>query len=123
MNTVEFFDPETNEWTRTPSMLARRSGVACIGLRGHLYVIGGFNGLARMNTCERFDPETQTWTSIREMYHPRSNFGIEIIDDMIFAIGGFNGIATIAHTECYEVDNNYWYVFIYLEIYLKQQLD
>lgn len=86
----------------------RRSGVSCVAFRGQVYVIGGFNGTARLSTGERYDPETQTWTFIREMNHSRSNFGLEIIDDMIFAIGGFNGVSTISHTECYVAESDEW---------------
>ncbi|EDW45830.1 GM10083 [Drosophila sechellia] len=86
----------------------RRSGVSCVAFRNQLYVIGGFNGTARLSTGERFDPDTQTWHFIREMNHSRSNFGLEIIDDMIFAIGGFNGVSTISHTECYVAETDEW---------------
>lgn len=121
MNTAEYFDPNTNEWEFIPNMTARRSGVSCIGHGGLLYVMGGFNGIARTNTCERYDPLTQTWSAIKEMHHPRSNFGIEIIDDMIFAIGGFNGMATISHSECYVVEGNEWYAD-FCTFYIKLSL-
>lgn len=95
-------------------MSHRRSGVSSVAYRNHVYVIGGFNGLARLSSGEKYDPETESWTFIREMCHARSNFGLEIIDDMIFAIGGFNGLATIPHTECYEAESNEWLAVTFL---------
>lgn len=108
MNSAEFYDPQTNRWTNIPNMSARRSGVSCIGKNGILYVMGGFNGIARTNTCAKYCPLTETWSPIKDMYYPRSNFGIEIIDDMIYVFGGFTGLTTISHAECYVLDSNEW---------------
>lgn len=108
MNSVESYDPETNNWEILPHMLTRRSGVSCVSHRGFIYAIGGFNGLSRMKSGERFDPTKNIWTNIKEMSNQRSNFGLEIIDDMLLAIGGFNGSVTIAHCECYVPDTNEW---------------
>ncbi|GFO21308.1 kelch-like protein 10 [Plakobranchus ocellatus] len=109
LNTAEYFDPVTSQWTLITSMNNRRSGVGVIAYNGCLYALGGFNGVTRMNTGERYCPRTRQWMDIPEMYSPRSNFATEIIDDMLFAIGGFNGVTTIFNVECYDSTADEWY--------------
>lgn len=117
MHSAEVYDPETNQWTMINPMRSRRSGVSCISYHGHVYVIGGFNGISRMCSGEKYNPVTNAWTQIPDMYNPRSNFAIEVIDDMIFAIGGFNGVTTIYHVECYDEKTNEWYEATDMNIY------
>ncbi|CAB0002417.1 unnamed protein product, partial [Nesidiocoris tenuis] len=66
------YDPELDAWSLIAPMRSRRSGVSCVAYHGAIYVIGGFNGTARMNSGERYDPSKNTWTAIPEMYNPRS---------------------------------------------------
>ncbi|CAH0714340.1 unnamed protein product, partial [Brenthis ino] len=117
MNSVEVYDPDTNQWTNLAPMRSRRSGVSCIAYHNKIFVIGGFNGISRMCSGEVFDPNTNTWSPVPDMYNPRSNFAIEVIDDMIFAIGGFNGVTTIYHVECYDEKTNEWYEATDMNIY------
>lgn len=91
MHSAEVYDPEINQWSLINPMRSRRSGVSCAAYHGHVYVIGGFNGISRMCSGEKYNPQTNLWSPIPDMYNPRSNFAIEVIDDMLFAIGGFNG--------------------------------
>lgn len=116
MHSAEVYDPEINQWTMITPMRSRRSGVSCIAYHGHVYVIGGFNGVSRMCSGEKYNPQTNSWSQIPDMYNPRSNFAIEVIDDMIFAIGGFNGVTTIYHVECYDEKTNEWYVVTILQL-------
>lgn len=110
------FDPNTNKWTNIANMTIRRSGVACVGFNGFVYVMGGFDGHTRLNSCERYDPSNDEWTNILDMPHQRSNFGIEVLDDMIFVIGGYNGLYTLPHCECLDVAENQWsfVIFVYI---------
>lgn len=117
MHSAEVYDPETNQWTMINPMRSRRSGVSCISYHGHVFVIGGFNGISRMCSGEKYNPNNNTWAPIPDMYNPRSNFAIEVIDDMIFAIGGFNGVTTIYHVECYDEKTNEWYEATDMNIY------
>lgn len=117
MHSAEVYDREVNQWTLINPMRSRRSGVSCISYHGHVYVVGGFNGISRMCSGEKFNPATNTWSQIPDMYNPRSNFAIEVIDDMIFVIGGFNGVTTIYHVECYDEKTNEWYEATDMNIY------
>ena len=97
MNSAEYFDPKTNQWTMIAPMRSRRSGVGVIAYHNSIYALfvknrkilficnhsnfrGGFNGSTRMSSAERYNPKTNTWMSISDMYNPRSNFAIEVGD-------------------------------------------
>lgn len=45
LNTVECYNPETNEWSELPNMLSIRSGVCSVGYQGFVYAIGNFSNL------------------------------------------------------------------------------
>lgn len=67
LNTVEFYDPETDEWQLAPlmSMLRSRLGVAV--LRGKLYAFGGYNGKDRLATVEVYDSVREEWSTVAPM--------------------------------------------------------
>lgn len=95
LQTAEYYNPTTNQWTMIPPMRSQRSGVGqsplpvlredsslnsgVIAYRGSVYAIGGFNGTARLNTGERYNPVMNSWRPIADMFHPRSNFAIEVV--------------------------------------------
>lgn len=115
LNKAEYFDPQMNEWRNIADMSCRRSGLASIGFQNCLYVMGGFDGHARLRSCEKYDPVENKWTDIPDMSFQRSNFAIEILDDMIFVVGGYNG-RTLSHNECFHVAKNEWFVVLYEQI-------
>ena len=78
LQTAEYYNPQTNQWTLVAPMNSRRSGVSIIAHDGFIYAIGGFDGVARLNSGEKYNPNTNTWRSIRTMYTPRSNYAIEV---------------------------------------------
>jgi len=78
LNTAEYYEPTTRQWTMIVPMRNRRSGIGVIAHDGCVYAVGGFNGITRMNNGEKYNPVTNVWTNITEMYSPRSNFGVEV---------------------------------------------
>lgn len=78
LNTSEYFNPATDQWTLIANMNNRRSGVGVVAYNDCIYALGGFNGVTRMNTGERYCPRTRQWSDIPEMYSPRSNFATEV---------------------------------------------
>ena len=79
LNTAEYYNPNTNQWTLLTQMRQRRSGVGVVAFNKCVYAIGGFDGITRMMTGEKYNPKTQQWTTINSMYTPRSNFAIEVL--------------------------------------------
>ena len=54
LNTVECYDPRTDEWTTLPPMLTHRHGVGVAVMGGPMYAVGGHDGWSYLNTVERF---------------------------------------------------------------------
>ena len=87
LQTAEYYDPQTNQWTLIAPMRHRRSGVSIIAHDGFVYAIGGFNGSARLTKGEKYNPSNNTWKSIAEMDSPRSNYAIEVSSTVILITG------------------------------------
>lgn len=50
LNSAECYDPDTDVWTNITDMSSQRSGVRLVAYFNQIYVIGGFNGSARLAT-------------------------------------------------------------------------
>lgn len=62
MNTVEYYNPDTDIWGFTESMTEAKIGMATAGYHGLLYVVGGFyetmNDKIVLDTVECYNPRT-----------------------------------------------------------------
>uniref|UniRef100_A0A3Q4HFU4 Kelch like family member 10 n=1 Tax=Neolamprologus brichardi TaxID=32507 RepID=A0A3Q4HFU4_NEOBR len=117
LQTAEYYNPESNQWTIISPMNSRRSGIGVIAYADHVFAVGGFDGNNRLRTAEAYNPHTNTWNLVSSMLTPRSNFGIEVIDDRLFAVGGFNGFTTTLNVEYYDALTNEWYEACDMEIF------
>lgn len=59
--TVERYNPSTDQWVMVAPLLSPRSGAGAGVLDGILYVCGGFDGQHYLNTVEKYDPLTNRW--------------------------------------------------------------
>jgi kelch-like protein 10 len=78
LNSAEYYEPGTNQWTVIAPMLHRRSGVGIIAYDDAIFAVGGFDGVERLCNTERYSVATNTWSLIADMYNRRSNFAIEV---------------------------------------------
>uniref|UniRef100_A0AAZ1XVV0 BACK domain-containing protein n=1 Tax=Oreochromis aureus TaxID=47969 RepID=A0AAZ1XVV0_OREAU len=44
LQTAEYYNPETNQWTMISPMNSRRSGIGVIAYADHVFAVGGFDG-------------------------------------------------------------------------------
>ena len=52
LDTVESYNPDTDEWTYMSRMSRVRSGISMLAYDDrYLYVVGGFNGQLRLSLC------------------------------------------------------------------------
>lgn len=58
-NSVELYDPKTNEWTNVAPTNKCHGSSALIAFNGFLYTMGGFVG-----QVERFDPYENSWKEV-----------------------------------------------------------
>lgn len=48
LDSSEYYDPFTDQWTMLPEMTSRRSGVVLVALNRELVALGGYNGSDRL---------------------------------------------------------------------------
>jgi preprotein translocase subunit YajC len=90
LKTAELYDPLSNTWSRTGSMVVTRRGhTATLMLDGKVLVTGGSDGTVESVTTEVYDPATGAWTASGPMtrgrkYHTASRLG----DGKILIAGG-----------------------------------
>ena len=54
LNSVEMYDPETDEWTMVSSMEKHRSAAGVVVLDNQIYAIGGHDGLSIFDSVSLF---------------------------------------------------------------------
>lgn len=91
-NTVEAYDPSTDQWTFRANMPTGRSSPAAVrAFDGKIYVIGGAldpDGYAT-GIVEVYDPSTDAWSTRASMPTPRWDPGIVMAPNgKIYVIGG-----------------------------------
>lgn len=108
LNSVERYDPTTNQWTMMSSMLAVRSDASATTLNNKIIIMGGFNGQSCLNSAEEYDPDTNEWTAIEDMQVRRSGLCAISFNGALFAFGGFNGILRLSSSEKYDPTTKTW---------------
>jgi hypothetical protein len=63
--------------------------ISCILIRpqGHLYAIGGNDGISSLDKCERYEPFLNKWTAIANMQKRRAGAGCSVLDGFIYVVG------------------------------------
>ena len=95
-DTVECYDPRTNEWEyRKPLSSPRMEFAAAMGPDNKIYVFGGFAGWAErkstpvLATTEVYDPKTDTWSQRKPMPETRVfDTAVRAANGKIYVIGG-----------------------------------
>ena len=102
----EVFDPQTNEWRKSPDTVHGRMGHTSTLLPdGRVITIGGSIASGPVNTGEYMEPETWLWSEITPMSVERSQHTATLLNDgRILVVGG----ATETTVEMYHADTDKW---------------
>jgi hypothetical protein len=88
LNSVENYDPVTDNWNYVSPMSTCRSSPCVMTTGRALYVVGGVNYVGMsLNSGECFDPMTNTWVSINPMQQKRASACGAVCNGKIFLIG------------------------------------
>lgn len=110
IDTVEIYDPNSNEWTVGPSLPYELDHAPSVVYDGKIYVIGGF--LKDKITTDKmliYDPETNEWTEGTPLPSPRASAVAEVINGSIYVISGLDTEHDpVAINEVYHIENDTW---------------
>ena len=104
-NIVEYFDPNTNQWTKVKPMIKERWHACAIAYDNKIFVLGGLgwddlgDTIVSHHSIEIYDPELDEWTLGPRMTQPRQYHKAVVLNDRIYAIGGRNGNAFVKSVE------------------------
>jgi hypothetical protein len=88
LNTIEEYNPATEQWTSKLAMPTARSGFATVVYDGKIYVIGGSVGNGFVGNNEVYDPVSNTWATKASMQTPRADLTASLVNGQIYLIGG-----------------------------------
>jgi N-acetylneuraminic acid mutarotase len=75
-------------WTKRPSLMVERAGLATATIDGRIYAIGGFGaGFASRDSVEVRGPGEE-WQPVVPVLTARGNLGAAAVDDRIYVFGG-----------------------------------
>ena len=99
LNSVEVYDPNTNEWSNVEPMIQRRSGAAVAVIDNILYAIGGHDGPDIRKSVECYDPQSNKWSRIPDMFTCRRNAAAAVVYNLLYVVGGDDGVTNLPNIE------------------------
>ncbi|XP_071947341.1 influenza virus NS1A-binding protein homolog [Antedon mediterranea] len=107
-NTVEMYDPVSNQWASLAPMTLPRGRFEVGVIHGKVYAVGGSNGHAELKQCEVFDMDTNKWKRITNIQSERHSSGATVLNDKLFVVGGTSGGKGLRTCEVYDPSTNAW---------------
>ena len=88
------FDPQQSTYRRLPPLPRRVDHPALVGVRGGLYLIGGYHDGQPISEAFRYSPRTGEWTKLAPLPTARGAPTAAAIGGQIYVVGG----STVYHT-------------------------
>ncbi len=119
LKTVEVYDPATDTWRKSQSLLHARDGLTTTVVDGKIYAIGG-TGWPQipahpgpfLASVEVFNPKTHRWGPTAKMPAPKSGHTASAMNGKIYIIGGgFRGngpFMYLSTIEIYDPQTDKW---------------
>ncbi len=108
LNSVEAYDPKTNEWMYVAAMPTARSSPAAVAVRDQIYVIGGYTERGTTTAVEVYNTQTDQWRTANALL-PTKRFDLAsvVIGDVIYTIGGYDD-REMNVVEAYDTKSDRW---------------
>jgi kelch-like protein 1/4/5 len=98
---IEEYDVRNNNWTLVGPMASRRLQFGLAVLNGHLFIVGGRDGLKTLNTVECYNPITAQCSPVTSMNTHRHGLGVAVLNGPLYAVGGHDGWSYLSTAERY----------------------
>eukprot|EP00794_Sanderia_malayensis_P009247 gene9247-10224_t len=106
---VECFSTRTNQWESITPLNVPRHQLGVAELNGHLYAVGGSDGVVRLETVEVYNRRSDEWKYVKSMNTCRSGVGVCTAGGALFGFGGYNGRICLNSVERYDPDADVWH--------------
>lgn len=94
LQTVEAYDPVSDNWETLPDMPTPRGGFNVAAVDGRVYAAGGeefSSGGCTFNRAEVYDPVDEAWARLPDMPTARHGLTMASVDGRWYVIGGATG--------------------------------
>ncbi|XP_015763519.1 PREDICTED: kelch-like protein 5 isoform X2 [Acropora digitifera] len=71
-DSVERYNPNTDQWTMVAPMINCRDAVGATCLGDRLYAVGGYDGSKYLSAVESYDPEKNKWEEVASLNYGRA---------------------------------------------------
>ena len=108
---VSCFKPVDSSWEDLATMASVRRGLCAVALNGHVYAIGGHDGLRNLgfNSVEKYDPERDQWEFVVPMHEQRCFASAAVVGNKIFVVGGTGDcFLPLSNCELYDPVTDRW---------------
>ena len=107
---VSRFNAVDHSWEDVAGMTSVRRGLCAVNLNGHVYAIGGHEGLVPLglNSVEKYDPERDQWEAVASMNHHRCYASATVVGGKIVVVGGKGDFLPLRTSELYDPVTNMW---------------
>ncbi|XP_077988753.1 kelch-like protein 24 [Glandiceps talaboti] len=106
---VSMYSIKRDKWFESAPMNQPRHRHASTSLDGYVYVVGGYDGSARLTSVERFDPKNNKWEEVKPLLDAVSSPAIVTCGGNVYVLGGSvsNEVAT-EKVQCYNPTTDTW---------------
>ncbi|XP_071455717.1 kelch-like protein 18 [Hetaerina americana] len=101
-------DEEDGKWEAVALMSKHRSAGGVVAFQGHIYALGGHDGLTIFDSVERYDPLRGQWKSVAPMSTRRCRLGAAALNGRVYACGGYGGSTFLSSVEAYDPRSDRW---------------
>lgn len=105
---VEIYDPETNLWTKAPSLSVPRAHLSFVVFQGTLWAIGGFDGTRTSCVTETLDLKKKKWIGGPDLHKSRSVTACAELEGRLHVIGGYDEKVYLKSVEAYDPELGMW---------------
>ena len=88
VDTVEVYDPVTNEWSFTKPLMRARSHHCCCGYKEYLFVFGGVDVSDKAIESEIYHTSRDQWGMLSHIEKAKWGVKAVVINDRIFVVSG-----------------------------------
>ncbi|VFQ90613.1 unnamed protein product [Cuscuta campestris] len=92
-DTVEAYNPKTNEWSKRPSLNCEKGSLAGASLYSKIFAVGGRNGRECYSEVEMLDLNTGKWMYSTSMLEKRFSTAAAEVKGALYVVGGYDGNA------------------------------